>query len=74
MAIFTFMKKYKDISPHQYAKWKGCKVQYIHKLLLDGKIDKLPFVKEVKKYSRFYTLKVPDNLTADSFKIIATKQ
>lgn len=65
--------KTKDISPGQYAKWKGCKVQYIHRLLLKEQLDKLPFVKSVKKYSRFYTLQVPIDLTANDFKLISKK-
>lgn len=62
--------KTKDISPTQYAKWKGCSVQYVHKVLSRGEIEKLEFVKQVKKYSRFYTITVPHELTEDSFKII----
>ena len=63
----------KDISPKQYADWKGCSVQYIHRILLSGELAKLPHVQEVKRYSRFYTLQVPATLTQADFKIIATK-
>lgn len=62
--------KTKEISPAQYAKWRGCHVSYIHRILLDGEIGKLDFVRSVKKYSRFYTLEVPNDLTEDSFKLI----
>lgn len=62
-----------DISPAQYAKWKGCEVQYIHKLLKDEQWAKLPFIIKVKKYSRFYTLEVPSTLTANDFKVLMEK-
>lgn len=68
------MAKTKEIAPQQYADWKGCSVQYIHKILQDGEIDKLDYVKSVKKYSRFYTLEVPASLTASSFIVIKRKK
>jgi hypothetical protein len=52
----------KEVTPLQYSKYLGCSVQYIHKLLLRGQIGKLPNVIEVKRYSRFYLLVVPDTL------------
>jgi hypothetical protein len=60
----------KDISPRQYAKWWGHHVSYVHRLLLNEEISKMPFVISVKKYSRFYTLEVPYDLTADSFELL----
>jgi len=65
--------KTKDISPKQYAKWKGCEVQYIHRLLKEERWDRLPHIVSVKRYSRFYTLEVPNNLTANDFKLISKK-
>lgn len=46
------------LTPKQYAKWKGCSHQYIHKLLSKGKYGKLEGVVRVNKYSRFYTIEV----------------
>lgn len=57
----------KEITPLQYAKIIGFTPQYIHKLLKDGRMDMLPHIIEVKRYSRFYLLVVPANLTANSF-------
>jgi hypothetical protein len=54
--------KTKEITPEQYAEWKGCTVQNITKHLRNGKFEFLPEVKGVKKYSRFYTLVVPIDL------------
>lgn len=48
------------MTPAEYAKMIGCSPQYIHKVLKDGKKEKLPGVKGVKKYSRFYVLIVKD--------------
>jgi len=59
--------KTKDISPIQYSKWRGCHKSYVHRILKEGKLELLPFVKSIKKYSRFYTLQVPIELTEDSF-------
>lgn len=64
---FVLMKT-KDISPITYAKWYGCHKSYIHRLLKNKEIEKLPHVIAIKKYSRFYTLKVPHNLTENDFK------
>lgn len=58
----------KEITPARYAKWYGCSTQYIQKLLKDKKIALLPNVIRVKKYSRFYVLEVPENLSKNSFK------
>ena len=66
--------KTKDISPKQYAKWRGCHVSYIHRLLLENKIEEMEFVRKIKKYSRFYTLEVPHDLTEDSFIEIRAKK
>lgn len=60
--------KTKEITPHQYASYRGYKgVQLIHRWLKEGRTDMLTDVIEVKKYSRFYTLLVPHDLTEDSF-------
>jgi len=55
----------KEITPAQYAKAKGCRVQYILKLLSDGKSVK--HVMEVKKFSRFYVLVVPSDFSKKYF-------
>lgn len=58
----------KEITPASYAKLRGCKPQYIHKLLFDERIDLLPHVIEIKKFSRFYVLVVPNELKEKDFK------
>jgi hypothetical protein len=60
--------KTKEITPIQYAEYYGCFPTYIQRLLRDGKYDKLPNVIKVRKYSRFWTLEVPKNLTESDFK------
>jgi hypothetical protein len=57
----------KEITPEEYAKWWGCHVSYIRRLLLNEQFDKLPNVRRVKKYGRFYVLEVPENLSENSF-------
>lgn len=57
-----------EVTPQKYAKWYGCKVQYIHRLLKEERLDLLPNVIRVKKYSRFYVLEVPVGTSKDSFK------
>ena len=64
------MPKTKEITPTEYAKWYGCFPTYIQRILRAEELGKLPFVVSAKKYSRFYTLEVPEDLTADSFKLI----
>lgn len=57
-----------EVTPKKYANWYGCNVQYIHRLLKDERIDLLPNVIRVKRYSRFYVLEVPVGTSKDSFK------
>lgn len=52
----------KQITPEQYAKYLGCSLSNVTKHLRNNKLQYLPHVKEVKKYSRFYLLVVPANL------------
>ncbi len=66
--------KVKDISPIQYSRWMGVHKSYVHRLLKGGDISKMPFVRKIKKYSRFYTLEVPADLTEDSFTTIVKKR
>ena len=54
--------KTKQITPEQYASYKGCSVQYIHRLLKKGDMFKLPEIIEAKRYSRFYVLVVDASL------------
>jgi hypothetical protein len=56
------------ISPAEYAKLSDCSPQYIHRLLLAGDKKKLPHIKEIKRFSRFYTLRVPAGLRKKDFK------
>jgi len=65
--------KTKEIDPIQYAKWYGCHKSYIHKILQEGKISRLPFVKRVKRFSRFYTLIVDIDVTENSFTYIKNR-
>lgn len=57
----------KEITPAQYAKYRGFSPQYVHKILKDGKLELMPEVQEIKKYSRFYVLVVPDTISENSF-------
>ena len=57
----------KMILPIEYAKLWGCNKSYIYKLLRNDKGNKLPFVISIQKYSRFYTLEVPQTLTENDF-------
>jgi hypothetical protein len=63
-------KKFKEITPQKYAKWYGCKPQYIHKLLKEEKWKNLPLIFKVKRYSRFYVLEVSETFGNDSYKEI----
>ena len=55
----------KDITPKQYAEYRGCSVQNIRKYVELGK--PLEFVLQIKRWSRFYTFEVPATLSAESF-------
>lgn len=68
LCITLAAMKTKDITPLQYAKWKGCTLQNITKLIRNNK--ELPGVITIKKYSRFYLLEVPENMTAATFEKI----
>lgn len=59
--------KLKQITPKEYAAMYGCHVSYIQRMLKKGKIDKLPHIKKVRKFSRFFTLDIPANLSAKDF-------
>lgn len=60
-------QKTKDITPQQYADYKGCSLQYITRIIREGKISKLPHVIRLKNISRFYLLEVPEKLTDATF-------
>lgn len=49
----------KEITPIQYAKRAGFHKSYVHRLLKNEEIEKLPNIIKVKKFSRFYILEVP---------------
>lgn len=56
------MSKTKEITPHQYAKYLKCTKANVSKHLRNNKMEYLPDVIKVKKYSRFYLLVVPADL------------
>ncbi len=56
------MAKTKEITPLQYSKYLGCTVANVSKHLRNNKMQYLPDVIEVKHYSRFYLLIVPESL------------
>jgi hypothetical protein len=70
---FVVMEDIKEITPQTYAKWYGCKPQYIHRLLKSGDWAELPLILKVKRYSRFYVLEVPKTFGKDSYKEIIAK-
>jgi len=49
-------EKTKEITPLQYSKYLGCSAQNVSKHLRNGKMEFLPDVISVKRYSRFYLL------------------
>lgn len=59
------MPKTKEITPLQYANYLNCTVANISKHLRNNKMQFLPDVIEVKRYSRFYLLVVPANLATE---------
>lgn len=63
--IFAHMSKTKEITPLQYANYLGCTSQNVSKHLRNGKMQFLPHVIEVKRYSRFYLLVVSESLSVD---------
>jgi hypothetical protein len=67
-------QKTKEITPIQYAEFKGCWPSYIQRILKAGDYHLLPNVIKVRKYSRFYTLEVPINLTASDFTEVKIKR
>ncbi len=60
--------KTKDITPLEYAKYRGQCVANISKHIRKGNLAGLPHVITIKSWSRFYTLEVPVELNAGSFK------
>lgn len=60
-------EKTKDITPAQYAKYKGCSLQNITKHIRNGNVLSLPYVLKLKNWSRFYLLEVPETLTSATF-------
>lgn len=64
----------KDITPTQYAEWRGCSIQNVTKCIRNNRIDLLPHVIKIKEWSRFYTLEVPEWLNAEGFKEVKFKR
>jgi len=55
----------KEVTPQQYAKYKGISVQFIYLLVAGLRQDKrnwLGDIKEIKHYSRFYLFMVDKSL------------
>jgi len=53
------MNETKEITPTEYAKYLGCTSQNVSKHIRNNKLEYLPDVISIKKYSRFYLLVVP---------------
>jgi len=66
--------KEKEVTPLDYARWRGCTLQNITKHLRKGNLAKLPGVLMVKKYSRFYVLVVAANWGKSSYKALKVKK
>ena len=60
--------KTKDITPKQYAEFRGCSLSNITKHIRQNGASNLPHVIRLKNWSRFYLLEVPESLTAATFK------
>ncbi len=67
-------KNTKEVSPATYAEWYGCSPQWIRWVLKNRTFADLPHVIEVRRYSRFYTLVVPDWVTGESFETLTPKK
>lgn len=68
------VKKTKEITPIQYAEYRGFAPSYIQRALRNNRLDILEHVSKIRKYSRFWTLEVPINLTKDDFKETIVKK
>jgi hypothetical protein len=62
--------KTKELTAKAYAKILGCTEQNVTKHIRNENFEYLPHVKEIKRFSRFVVLVVPDTLSKDSFKLI----
>ena len=62
----------KEITPIQYADYKGWSLQNVIKHLKNGK--ELDHVISFKRYSRFYLLTVPNSLKVNSIPIARQNQ
>jgi hypothetical protein len=60
----------KELTPKNYANLYGCDPCYIRKILKQGDGNSLPFVKEVKRFSRFYVLVVPKKINKVDFEFL----
>ncbi len=60
-------QKTKDITPKEYARYRGWTLQNVTKHIRKGNGATLLHVLKVKNFSRFYLLEVPDSLDAKSF-------
>lgn len=59
--------KTKDITPAEYAKYRGCSEQNISKHIRNGNALNLAYVIKLKNFGRFYLLEVPAKLNASTF-------
>ncbi len=64
----------KEITPIDYARLMGCSLQNITKHIRKQNFKRLPNVIRIKRYSRFYVLEVPANLSGNSFKEIKRRK
>jgi len=63
------MEKTKDITPIEYAKYRGWSVQNVRKHFKATGLEKFPEVISVKHFSRFYVFVVDSDLIIPTTKI-----
>lgn len=61
------MVKTKEITPTEYAKWKGVRLASITKHIRAKNFKNLPYVIEIKNWSRFYVFVVPEFVGLTSY-------
>lgn len=64
------MGKTKEITPTEYAKWRGVRLAAITKHIRGKNFKNLPYVIEIKKWSKFYIFVVPDFVGLTSYDTI----
>jgi hypothetical protein len=56
------MRGTKEVTAAEYAKYLGCTAQNVSKHVRNNNLHYLPDVIQIKRYSRFYLLVVPDRI------------